>query len=749
MKVASILLLTATLVTTGFGLEIYHKSELGPMACGMLIGMLIQPYERYEYQWLDFCDVNNQPALGSMAICLFEGGFSDLQLYLNGFLDSCSHAGLTSRQVFDAYSNATRYVVDPQYYFVQADHNDPTLRYKFPHFELDFPYPVNMTNTTRIQDYFTLLYKDYQSLNWDIYFGISMTAYWFVVMGIAGICNFLYFFCPNYVKSLFGRYINWYRTHITMAPLFHKKHAGSLDWWFGGLLPTRLETIILMGWFILIFAFCFPQINQPIQGLIENAIGDRFADLAIFNFPLLVLFAGRNNFMQWITGWSYSRFLTFHRWVARVVFLLVLLHGIMESIYLQKVHAYTKFGRSPQIVWGYVGITAMSIIVFQSLYILRSSRYELFLLVHILMAIVTIISGWYHTKEVGGIQLFYVTVAIWALDRFIRLCRIISFGVQKATLELKANETIKVTINRPSYWKPYPGAHAFIHFIKPSCFWQSHPFTMIDSVTRANTISFYIKIKGGVSHGLYQQIKKSTDHTLNLRVLVEGPYSQRIPVSNYHNLVFLTGGNGIPGMYFEAIASARSKYKHQKIKLYWIIRHFKSIEWFMPELLKLEQFDIEVVLFITRPEDTHRFIKEEKMTTGSGSGSGSDSDVFNSEFNSSNESPNSFVFQEEIKSPVKTTPARVTETTETLTLNTPSQGISQVKKYHQLMPHVTFILGRPDVRQLVEQDIYDSDHSIAFTTCAHPNMVDEVRLAVRQNLSLQKRIELFEQIQEW
>lgn len=711
------------------GLQVYTKSELAPMACGMLIGMLIQPYNRYEHQHLEFCDVNNQPALGSMAICLFDGGFSDYDMYLQGFLDSCASHELTSGQVYDSYANASELAVDPSYYRKQVQPDEHT---GVPGFELPFIYPINMTNQTHIQGYFKLLYKDYQTHNWDIGFGVSMVAYWFAVMGIAGVCNLLYFTNSMYIESLTGGFINWYRRNITLAPLFHKLHALEIKWPLGGILPTRLETLLLLGWFVLLFAFCFPQINQPIQGTIENAIGDRFANLAVFNFPLLILFAGRNNFMQWITGWSYSRFLTFHRWIARVVFLVVMLHGILETLYMKRVNAYLTFGRTTDVVWGYVGITAMAILVFQSLYVLRSRRYEIFLLVHILMAIVTIISGWHHTKNFNGIELFYASVAVWALDRVIRLFRLISFGIQPATLQLKANETVKVTVNRPSYWKPYPGSHAFIHFLKPTFFWQSHPFTMIDSVERENTISFYFKVKGGMSHGLYQQLSKQPDQTMQLRVMVEGPYSQRIPVCNFRNIVFLAGGNGVPGMYYEAMASAQTRKKHQTIKFYWIIRHFKSIEWFLPELIKLSQLGIEIVVFVTKPGE----LKSMEISV----------DLNRSDDNSNDPFTDSFVFQEKKQPPAR---SLLKDSAKTLSASISSSVNSMFANYRSQLPNVEFRFGRPDMDELVEQDIYDCSHSLAFVTCAHPAMVDDVRHAVRMNLQRDRRIELFEQIQQW
>lgn len=746
------------LLTSGVkasGLEIYRKKELGHMACGHMIGKYVQPYERFEHQHIDFCDIENQPALGSMILCIIDC-FDYSDLFLKDFQQSCSKEHLNFSEIYNSYRNATKYSVNSSYYESQVDTSDPYMRYKFPDFELPFPYPVHLP-PQQVQGYYKVLYKDYQTSNWEIYFGVALTSYWFLVMMVAAIFNWLYYLMPNYVKTWYGGPTNWIRRNVTLAPLARKQHIFSNNR-FIGFIPTRLESLILCGWICLIIAFCFPQINQPIQASIVAAVGNRLAYLACFTYPLLILFAGRNNFMQTVTGWSFSRFLTFHRWTSRVVFLLILLHAICETTYLKNVNAYTKFGRTDPIIYGYVGMTAMSIIVFQSLYFFRSKRYEIFLLIHITMVAIVLASGWKHTKYVGGVELFYCSVAVWVFDRIVRICRIVSFGIQPATLQLEANETLKVIVKRPTYWKPYPGSHAFIHFLKPTLFWQSHPFTIIDSISGENTISFYIKVKGGMSHGLCQDICKRPDNKLRMNVLVEGPYSQTITIHNYHKAVFLAGGNGIPGMYFEAWNMAKKIHQeqnvpYQRIKFIWVIRHFKSIDWFYEELKNFEQYDfMKVKIYITRSEEDSSYQED------------NDSGFFFNSYESEEEPTNTPVAnedefgEEEECGDVEYGNEEVVA--ETAATHSGKEEVSEKKMsvsscysfltYLQLkLPHIKFKLGRPDINKIVSREVNSTKHSIAFATCAHPCMVDEVRNSIRHRLSTSQRVELFEQVQSW
>ncbi|KAM9886574.1 hypothetical protein OXX79_014105, partial [Metschnikowia pulcherrima] len=81
------------------------------------------------------------------------------------------------------------------------------------------------------------------------------------------------------------------------------------------------------------------------------------------------------------------------------------------------------------------------------------------------------------------------TTAVWAFDKVARLARMAVFGVRTADVQLIAGETLRVKVPRPSYWKPHPTNYAFIYFFRASCFWQSHPFTIVDSAVEQNVIS--------------------------------------------------------------------------------------------------------------------------------------------------------------------------------------------------------------------------------------------------------------------
>lgn len=566
--------------------QILSSNINGYQACALaldqlaLFGMLEQPYQH-------FCA--GEPALGLMATCLVRYHGESIK----PFVQLC---GITKKLLLTAYKNATD-------------------KYEVPeNATLPVYLPVEVDSST-IRQVYEQVKRENITHNSHTIFGIVLLSYWFVVMLLAGIYHWSYRLFPRMFASMHGSVTNNIRLMILLPALTGGAHAQHLRIaCLEGKLPTRFEAVVLGIWLSLAVIFCgvnnFPYVGYPMT----RPIGDRLGVLGTFCLPVLILFAGRNNFLQWVTGWSYSRFITFHKWMARICTALILAHVIAKTHGFIIGGYYSMMMARPYMRWGAVGMACMMIMVFHSMLIMRKTRYELFLLMHIIFAAIFIAAGWLHTKNPEYHQFFIAATAIWVFDRVVRIIRLATFGVRHATIELVANETLHVTIDRPTWWKPKPGSHAFLHFLRPSCFWQSHPFTIVDSVTREHTITCYIKIKGGATHGLYQHVCNSPKQIVSLKVLVEGPYEVHMPLRAMESVVFFAGGNGIPGMYSEAMDLAS---RGKQVKLYWVLRHRMSLEWFEEELLKVKGTKMDVIVYITNSyRDTKDSISVSDLTFG-------------------------------------------------------------------------------------------------------------------------------------
>ncbi len=61
-------------------------------------------------------------------------------------------------------------------------------------------------------------------------------------------------------------------------------------------------------------------------------VGNRTGTLSLVNMSIAILFAGRNNLLIALTGWSQTAFMALHRWTARVATVQAVVHSIAYTV---------------------------------------------------------------------------------------------------------------------------------------------------------------------------------------------------------------------------------------------------------------------------------------------------------------------------------------------------------------------------------------------------------------------------------
>ena len=591
---------------------------------------------------------------------------------------------------------------------------------EIPNFNKTIPIDVPFKLDEAEMKLYERAYKQFLG-NYDdsLYYGAGILGYWLLIMCIGAIVNWGKVMFPSLTKKLTSKPINLWRQYVSMPATFRKKKAEELRIFkfFDSLIPSRFESIVIFLFYIVVLMIHAMNMhyvdgdpvfeNNKYNSQARN-VADRTGITGTIMMPLVFLFSSRNNFLQWLTGWNYSTFVTYHRHIARVMFILIALHSILFTVLLRD--DMSEFSET-YMIWGVLATVSGGIILFQAMLFFRRRWYEIFLLIHILFAAFYVAGTWIHVDELGYVWFVYPAVAVWCADRVVRIARLVIFGFPKARVSLLADDTIKVEIPKPSYWKTIPGGHAFIHFLKPTYFWQSHPFTFVESPADTHII-LYCKVKGGITHSLYQLLVRSPGQAITMRVGVEGPYGEPTPARYADTAVFIAGGNGIPGIYSEVMDMARRMPNETKnaMKLYWIIRDYKSLEWFNDELTLLGNTNIETTIYVTKPDLSN-------LLTGDGS------DDTSSKKESDSQDMN-------------------LESKESL------QGVDLVKSRFS---HITFKEGRPSIEDIVDLEIKESNGSVAFVACGHPAMVDETRYFCSRNVDnpQKKRVDFYEQVQVW
>jgi Ferric reductase like transmembrane component/FAD-binding domain len=374
-------------------------------------------------------------------------------------------------------------------------------------------------------------------------------------------------------------------------------------------------------------------------------LANRCGVLALVNFMILALMAGRNNILLWLTNWPHSTYLLLHRWVAYCCILEAVLHSLVWLSRAMSNHNHADRVKSPYWIWGIVATVSFSLILFTSVLPIRQRLYELFLACHIILALLALVGVWQHiwfkfTRDLGsyGYEIWiFLTMAFWALDHVIRYLRIAKNGIGRAQITVLDDDYIQIDVRGVEV-----EGHVYLYFPTLSWrFWENHPFSVYSSALsdqikdssstpeslRSQENSFTEDVEksrptlGLESVGsrdqqimhpgfslLVRTMSGATSHLRyrqSLPVLVEGSYHKPKPPSPHCHLVAVAGGVGLTAVLPTLTAHQGSK------KLYWGSRAQSLVDQ-----VALHLANMEVEIAVGRRLDLPSILKEELKGSG-------------------------------------------------------------------------------------------------------------------------------------
>jgi len=439
--------------------------------------------------------------------------------------------------------------------------------------------------------------------------------------------------------------VSWFKRNIQYTPIFSKRHNREFQLSQSinvGTLPTRLQLLFLVAYFATNVAFCVITIDysgsfRDVAALVRNRTGT----LSVINMVPLFLMAGRNNPLIKLLGLSFDTFNLLHRWLGRIVALEAVAHTLAFLVSNAHTNGWGKAFNTavtvPYIMWGFVATCAFVAISIQAASVFRHAFYETFKVMHIMLAILSIVGLWYHLdlKKLPQIKYVYVVVVLWALDRAARFIRVAyhNFGAggTKTLVEALPGGACRVTVTMARPWNFQPGQHAYLYMPSVSL-WQSHPFTVAwsDEADRADgdklpmdrhdvlsqrktTFSFVIRARTGFTGNLYNRASACVDGRMLTRCFVEGPYTGGHLMHSYGTVCLFAGGVGItqavPHVRDLVAAYSNGTAAVRKIVLVWVIQTPEHLEWIRPWMTEILAMDkrrevLRIMLFVSRPRST-------------------------------------------------------------------------------------------------------------------------------------------------
>lgn len=477
--------------------------------------------------------------------------------------------------------------------------------------------------------------------------GGGLIGYWALVVLVGLMTNMGVWCVPGIRNVLNGAILRWVQRHLINPQLLSRNTNKRRITWIGrttskivSTFPTRLESLVIFGYFLALVVFCCIDYKLLFPNTIFKYrscgtlvyIADRTGIITITQFPVLFLFAGRNNFLILVTGWSYRTFNIYHRWIARLVWILIVIHSVCYVGFSTQNRDYTERWSLNKWRWANTAVICGGVIIILSIRGIRKAVYEVFKHLHQLLAIIFLAGCWQHCKTLGWMQFVYATVAIWAFDHLIRLGKIfISGGIVKAQCEALVEyldekgisekaDFIRVSVTHSGWWRNYPGCYVFIYFLQPAYFWQSHPFTIIESSSEdtIDQLTMTIRVKDGMTRQLADYLIKEPGRVAEINCLIEGPYGTPLAFRNYQNAVFIAAGVGFTVVYTLAKDLAR-QFSAQMLRnpssehcvtVVWMTPTVKSLETFLPEIISLADNNIIHLRIYVTQDDLERSHKD-------------------------------------------------------------------------------------------------------------------------------------------
>lgn len=225
---------------------------------------------------------------------------------------------------------------------------------------------------------------------------------------------------------------------------------------FGDLLLITLYSVVIV-------TLCFndtPDSPAPIH----YGYANRSGIITFATLPFVIALSGRNNVVSFLLGIPYERLRIYHFWTSRLTLFSTLVHTI-GRLRISTAATWTKATN----IWGLVGFIAACLLFLGTFPFIMKSRYEVFFAIHAVVVILYVVGSWIHQPDNRG--WLYASIAVWALDRALRIVRTVGFnGVfrskehrpSEARIWKVSDDTVRIELHRPDFpsWKP--GSHAFL-----------------------------------------------------------------------------------------------------------------------------------------------------------------------------------------------------------------------------------------------------------------------------------------------
>ncbi|KAI2602784.1 hypothetical protein GGR54DRAFT_633750 [Hypoxylon sp. NC1633] len=321
--------------------------------------------------------------------------------------------------------------------------------------------------------------------------------------------------------------------------------------------------VLLVYWAVVVYMMTKDAIIEDAN--FYERIGYRNAWITVTQVPLLYLLASRTNIIALIAGTSYERLNWLHRWVARTMFVTTTVHGFnFWTGWAQAGIIQTELAMMPIVRYGLGAWGILFWMTITSFKPFRSMAYEVFVIQHILSAIMFLWVVYCHVPPRARYNIWFALAAV-CFDRAVRLGLLfwqniklrpnrscceggqrLGHHVQLCTI----GDSMTMLTIKDVHFKWTAGQHLYLWLPKVAPF-EVHPYTIASAhpmpdTCICNSIQLVIRSHSGFSKRLHQFARKmeASQRKQALTALVVGPYGHPPQWNIFETLVLISASTG-------------------------------------------------------------------------------------------------------------------------------------------------------------------------------------------------------------
>ncbi|KAE8453286.1 hypothetical protein EG329_011353 [Mollisiaceae sp. DMI_Dod_QoI] len=307
----------------------------------------------------------------------------------------------------------------------------------------------------------------------------------------------------------------------------------------------------------------------------------RLGWVTLSNLVLVILLSLKNTPIAFLTAYSYERLQPLHQIAGYTSVACMFMHAIVYIAAWDYSDSLDQLLEKNQIMGIVAGLSLLAILVTP---LLRKKQYELFYILHIILAILILITAALHRPNLKQNSSYAIVFCgtVWVLDRLIRVSKLSIYRLgNKATLTPLPHGGTRIVL-RKSPMGARAGMHLWLHLPSVRKV-ELHPFTIVST----KPLELVVVAQDGFTRGVYAHAIENPG--IEISASVDGPYGSVPDFRHLDRVVFIAGGSGgshIAGVAVDLLRKLGDD-SSIAIEFIWVVRHTEMLTWFETYLAEL------------------------------------------------------------------------------------------------------------------------------------------------------------------